>query len=268
VKEKHRRWGSSKLTAASPTYKRAPVIETSLAVRFATPSNWNIHIFGLVQARIAKSFPIFESAPPLVSEPGKIQFTFPAAAPRVRALYWSESRDRLVQLQDDLFCMNWQKSSTASEYPRYPALREDFLSEWDSFVKIAADARLGPFEITGCSVTYINKIDPSAGLAPSDLCVFIAPTPNQIQNLRLTLAAQNMSLTLTRDSQQITYLLQPAIQLADNTRITQITLVSESKAVSPTGDDLITHLDCAHDLLIETFEALTSSHAKEVWGKE
>jgi uncharacterized protein (TIGR04255 family) len=267
--EKKQRWGSSSESAfQSPNYRRAPVIETSLAVRFATPSKWNIHVFGLLQKRLSEAFPIFEAAPPIAVSDGKIQLTFPAPAPRIRALYWSPLRDRLVQVQDNLFCMNWQKAASAAEYPRYKTLREDFLREWDTFVSLAAKAGLGPFEIGGCSVTYINKVDPSSNLDPPDLCTFLAETPDDALKLGLALAAQTTSLTLARDSQSVTYLVQPAIQVADNTRITQITLVAESKGVSPSGDDLMPGLDSAHQLLVETFEALTSSRAKEAWGKE
>jgi uncharacterized protein (TIGR04255 family) len=245
------------------------VIETSLAVRFAAPQKWNIHIFGLLQEQLFKSFPIFETAPPLpLQEAGKIQFTFPPAAPRVRALYWSQARDRLIQLQDNIFCMNWQKAATAVRYPRYKSLRSDFVREWDAFVTLAGRVGVGPFEIAGCSVTYINKVDASSSLGPSDLCAYLAQPPENVAELGLIVAAETVSVMLTRDSQQITYLVQPAIQLTDNTKITQVTLVAETKSISPSGDDLMPRLDSAHQLLIETFETLTSTRAQAMWGKE
>jgi len=268
--QQKRRWGAdAKLEFKSPNYKRAPVIETSIAVRFATPNKWNIHIFGLLQQQFSERFPIFETAPPMpLQEAGKIQLTFPPAAPRVRGLYWSEQRDRLIQLQDNLFCMNWQKAASAVRYPRYATLRKDFLHEWDAFVTLASRAALGPFEITGCSVTYINKVDASSDLGASDLCAYLTRAPDSVAKSGLILAGQTISVTLARDSTQVTCLVQPAIQLADNTKITQMTMVAESKGASPSGDDLMPRLDSAHELLIEAFEALTSARAQTAWGKE
>jgi hypothetical protein len=117
-------------------------------------------------------------------------------------------------------------------------------------------------------MTYINRIDENLQLSPPDLSAFVTEIPESLSTLGLKPTALTTSLVLAKGSEQVTYTVQPAIQLANNVRVTHLTLVSESKTISPDGSDLLSRLDDAHKLLIETFEALTSDHAKQEWQKE
>jgi hypothetical protein len=54
--------------------------------------------------------------------------------PKLRGLYVNDKLGRLLQIQDDLFAVNWRKESSTATYPRYEALRDAFVSELDNYL--------------------------------------------------------------------------------------------------------------------------------------
>jgi uncharacterized protein (TIGR04255 family) len=269
VDEVHARWGGpATITVVSPSYSNPPVIETSLAVQFAPFSEWNVSLLGAFGERIASRYPQFNAAAAVVLK-GKLPFSLSAGAvPRVRGLYVNGAAGRLVQVQDDMFAVNWQrKHSSDEQYPRYASLRQTFVEELDGYFRFLRDRGISSPTITGCQVTYINVVDPSSGLSYADVWNLMASPTRRDLTDPFHLTSLNVTAMFAEESVELTYSVTPALRMHDNASVIQFNLVSAESQVEASGNDLLTKMDRAHDLLIRAFEGMTSDLAKEVWGR-
>ena len=76
--------------------------------------------------------------------------------PPNRTIFASETRDRLVQLQQDRFVTNWR--GEGSTYPRFDQLLESFFERWSGFLSFVRDEQLGTVAPTRIDVSYVNHV--------------------------------------------------------------------------------------------------------------
>jgi uncharacterized protein (TIGR04255 family) len=110
-------------------------------------------------------YPLVEQQPPLVP----IREQFDVAAPRFgftmqsfpmpRVWFLSEDGHRLVQVQHDLFILNWRKLDTPEDYPHYREIRQRFVDAIGLFEEFIENESIGPLKPVQAELTYVNHID-------------------------------------------------------------------------------------------------------------
>lgn len=247
------------------SYGNPPLVETSLGVGFGPIVGWNVHHFGLYNHHVKNRYPGFETANPVIlGAPGNFGFSIGGPSPKLRAFYFNNGRSRLVQLQDDIFFLNWQKMSSEAEYPRYRSLSLAFGDEWDDFLAFLDESGLSAPLITRQQVTYINVIERTKeGLQVEDIFSSWKPTTGRIS---ANLGDVSFSVGYRLGNVDLTSTLQPALRLPDNKPVYQFTLTSSASTVTNSGEPMKQLMDRLHNVLIAAFEEFASDRAKAFWG--
>lgn len=247
-------------------YRKPPLVETSLGVGFEPIPGWNVQHFGLYQHEVRERYPTFDTANPIVLGRPGLNMSIFVPAQKVRAFYSNEERTRLIQMQNDLFFLNWQKMANETSYPRYHKLKAAFLDEWRAYGEFLDGNKLARPTVSRQQISYINVIDRARmgnGFLEID-DVFAAWRSSQ-GTISAARRDVTMSATYQIDDVELTYVLQSAIRLADSQPVFQFTLTSSTmRNVVDVDASLMDHL---HAVLIEAFEEFTSQRAKEFWGK-
>jgi uncharacterized protein (TIGR04255 family) len=249
------------------TYRKPPVVETSLGVEFGSITGWNTHVFGLLLARLGDRFPKFETAPPIMASSAGLGFSVSmgAVAPRIRAFYSNPERNRLLQVQDDLFFLNWRKTPN-QQYPRYQELLAEYLFEWAGYQQFLVETNLILGPISRYQITYINVIDrdDKAILGLSDIFVGWRTIPGRVGS---AIQSASISLESRIGDVDLTYVVQPAIQTVESKRVYQFVLTCSTRRVDSKGVNLEREMNHLHGALIESFEEVSSLRAKALWER-
>jgi len=248
------------------SYGSPPLVETSLGVGFGPIAGWNIQHFGLYHHRVKNRYPGFETANPIMlGAPGSFGFSIADPSPKIRAFYFNNGRSRLVQLQDDIFFLNWQKMISEAEYPRYRALSLAFEEEWKDFLAFLNESGLNAPIITRQQVTYINVIErTNEGLQVEDIFSNWKSTQGQISASHSDVS---FSVGYRLGDVDLNSTLQPALRLPDNKPLYQFTLTSSVATITDSGESMKQTMDRLHGVLIAAFEEFASDRAKAFWGQ-
>ncbi len=248
-------------------YANPPLVETSLGVGFSPIPGWNVQHFGLYYHEIRARYPRFDTANPIVLGRPGVSFIVGPAVPKIRAMCSNDDRTRLIQIQDDLLFLNWQKMATESTYPRYSRLKAAFLEEWESFAAFLDGNALERPVISRQQITYINVIErtsaQSEALGLEDIYAQWRFTKGKISE-------SHRDVTLSASYQigevELTYTLQPALRITDQQPVFQFSLATGSGRSAATHVD-VALMDLLHDVLLAAFEEFTSDRAKALWEK-
>jgi len=153
-----------------PNYARPPVIEVAVGVQFAPLTEFSVGHVGLYWATIRETFSRVEEQAPIAyfvepphgawEPPPRFQLMDKPELPR--AWFLDASGNRLIQVQRDRFLHNWRKVNPSDEYPRFPAVREDFLRYWEGFNAFLEENHLRP-QPDQCELTYVNHLKKDEG---------------------------------------------------------------------------------------------------------
>jgi uncharacterized protein (TIGR04255 family) len=248
-------------------YHNPPLVETSLGVGFSPIRGWSLQHFGLYYGVVRSSYPRFEQAAPITL--GRSNTATPFLLPsKLRTFFSNADRTRLIQLQDDLFFLNWQRMVSEQKYPRYAQQRNALLAEWVKFGTFLDQNDLPRPMATRYQMTYVNAIEhPNEGATPLELSdVYSSWRPHA----RGTFAAFPSDVSTVAHyligDVELTYSVQSALRLTDQKRVLQFTLTGGIQA-STGGDIDIAVMDRIHTSIAQGFEEFTSERAKRVWGK-
>lgn len=241
-------------------YRDPPVSETSVGVGFAPLPGWDVHLFGEVLEAVKTRYPRFEAAPPLSMPTPGLAFRF-SAVPLTRGLYFSANNTQLIQVQDNLFFVNWRKWPPENLYPHYGALRSRFGEDWGAFCSVLARFGIPLPVLSRYQLAYVNVV-PHAAVRPSELFTSWMP-PEGVEQSDITI---NTTYRLPDRGVDVALSLQPGLRVEDNQRVSQLTIVVGRNA--PHSSDPADHFDDLHDVLIETFQSVTSENAQQTWGPQ
>lgn len=148
---------------ALPSYKKPPVVETVLGVQFdPLPKLRNAHL-GLFWRDLGEGWPVVEEHPPLDPQfeefpeswaPMGVRFKL-TQNPACRLRIKNSAGDRMIQVQNGRFHLNWLGGGT---YPRYGAVRRDFDDTLKRFERFIESEDLGELVLNQWEVTYVNHI--------------------------------------------------------------------------------------------------------------
>ena len=117
-------------------------------------------------------YPTFEEQPAfapgtrLTPDQQSVGFEFVPGVPPVRVWLHGDGNGWLVQAQHDRLILNWRATSASARYPRYPALREEYLRLWKEFLNhLSSEGLETPVPLTA-AFTYVNRIAVEYGAGP------------------------------------------------------------------------------------------------------
>jgi uncharacterized protein (TIGR04255 family) len=248
-------------------YANPPLVETSLGVGFSPIPEWNVEHFGLYYHEIRARYPRFDAANPIVLGRPGVSLIVGPAVPKIRAMCSNDDRTRLVQVQDDLLFLNWQKMATESTYPRYSRLKAAFLEEWESFTGFLDGNALERPVISRQQITYINVIERTSAQSEA---LGLEDIYTQWRLTKGKISENHRDVTLSASYQigevELIYTLQPALRISDQQPVFQFSLATGSGRSAATSVDMAL-MDLLHDVLLAAFEEFTSDRAKALWEK-
>ena len=150
-----------------PSYETPPVIEVVIGAQFEPINGFLTTHYGAYWQRIRENYPRVETASVLApmqehfgghntSDVAPIQV--PTVPPLPRLFFIDPDDEWLIQLQQDRFLLNWRRNTSATAYPRFPAVLSRFEGGWQSFLDFCQTERLAAPVVNQLEVTYINHI--------------------------------------------------------------------------------------------------------------
>jgi uncharacterized protein (TIGR04255 family) len=260
-----------------PDFEAPPVAEVVLGVNFTIPDGLKVYHIGLYRERIKPKFPKFQEQPPLPPQdvPGQDEQGFRFIAGRLplpRCWFLDDTETRLIQLQADRFIHNWRKVTGKEEYPRYEAIRDEFVSRWDEFCGFLGDLGVSKPILNACELAYVNHISKeSCWTEPKDLGRLFSFLANDLSGgdghglesvqcaLRYKLPGGNGHLNVS---------MTPAIRAQDQQEILRFDLSARGALVSGDKAQLVEWFDGAREAIVRVFTGLTTEKAHSRWKRK
>jgi uncharacterized protein (TIGR04255 family) len=224
-------------------------------------------------------YPIVDEVPPLDpaierEAPGMgATFQITSVPPMMRYWFLSEDQSRLIQLQRDRLILNWRKVPTGPQtYPRYAALREEFVRRIGQLVDFLSVHNLGDLAMTQAELNYINSLPVGQGFDGL----------GQLHRVLRTLAPVEDSLLSEPEEVRIShvyrvdseagsparcYIVMEPRQDSDEEPSLLLTLTVRGK---PFGEDVaetMKFLDFGHNEIVRRFTEATTEVMHASWGR-
>lgn len=199
--------------------------------------------------------PDFDSPP--VSEVFFVVYFAPLRGLRQAHLgaFWNTVRDELPRVEDQ----------PGSEYPRYEALRDKFVSRWERFTQTMTEAGVTP-KIVNAEVCYTNQV-----------------SVEQLADL-ITLVAPATPLAAARNSTPRVEHYVARSQIAGDDGAPIAGLVLEATSTTPMGyimsllvrgpvptssfEDAMKLIDMGRELIVGTFDEVTTPERHKEWKRK
>ena len=265
-------------------FKFPPVVETVIGVQMQPIEGWTTaHAAWFWREHLSEHFvtpsehaPIrdmFEKFGPfasrLVPTAGGISFE---AVPN-RLWVQTESGDRLVQLQQTRFLINWRKRS--SEYPSYGLLIEEFEEYFGKYTTFLDQAKLGRPSLNQWEITYVDHIDigpDSERSAPASWAGIARALGSPLEGVGSELPMDGLNLGWSFEIGPELGRLHITVRLGMN-RVTSSekeVLIFNFTARGPISAavDHRVGLEAGHDAINRAFAAFMTESIQESWGKQ
>ena len=264
-----------------PSFKNPPIVELALGVQFEDlPAFSPLHL-GCWWQKIRKEFPQCSQQKilPKVVEPKDlskgvgITIQFSTTPPNNRTWLLNDTGTKLIQIQDDRFVYNWRKRDN-SDYPRYNAIKKEFLELLASFNHHLKSEKLGEVKPNICEITYVNHLRPnSLWKSHSEISKAVALNFEYSDSFLGEPESTNLSLShpIIENDKTIGRLRTQINSVYDTKTREPIIAINVSAFGEPekkTIDGASDFLDIGHKWTVKGFTSLTRQDAHKVWGKE
>lgn len=232
---------------------------------------------GLLWTELRDDYPIIEDRPAIdpvfesFEEPIRPAFKFEisTSAPVLRALFLSEDRQRLLQVQTDRFVHNWR--SVGDPYPHYEELARLYGERFRAFASFVEREKIGVVKPDQVELTYVNDIE------AAEMSTFLRPVgplavdasgvgPNPVDaRLRLRfLVSQNAAAPVGA----LHVAVEPVRRdSADGPPAWQLTLTFRAPVTDGAVETAKALLSRGRAAIVETFTSLTTSGMHERWER-
>lgn len=258
-------------------YAKPPIDEVVLGVQFPPITRFSDAHAGLYWQRVRADYPRVESQPRLegpIESPGPpqpIRFDFSLGSQaQNRTWLIGDTDEYLIQIQNTRFIFNWRQRQK-SPYPRFDALRDQFVAHFEAFQALLRDEGLDRPEVQQVEVSYINWIvgmPPEVFFAPARATELVTPIGKILpedQNLAFRYLLEETETSIKRLYVQC----QSAFRQQEPAeRGYQLSLVY--KAARPSGfasDEIVLLLEEGRAVAGSAFTELTTPEGHRVWEK-
>jgi uncharacterized protein (TIGR04255 family) len=263
---------------ADVIFEKPPVVEVILGVQFDPILDLsNAHFGWFWREYLGKNWTQTRNAAPIQDqvevfgdEPTwgalGIRFGVMDGSETARCQFSIATGEHLVQVQPGHFYFNWQKREQT--YPRYLAVKKEFLSHFETFKKFVADAGLGEVRPRQWEVTYLNHL-PQGDLWKEsadvpELLPGLLPSFASLSGQRLDAVNGNWRFEILPKRGRVHVNLQTAGVGMPPKLVLQMTITARGP-IHPEKGDLDRDLDIGHDAALATFFAITSPAALAAW---
>jgi uncharacterized protein (TIGR04255 family) len=267
---------------ASPNFDKAPLIEVALSFQFQPLLQFTSAHAGEFWQRIKAEFPNAQEQPPLPSineffgrahsGAGASSFGINFGFPGVRNWFTSSDGTYLLQLQKDRIALNWRKNPSNSIYPRYPTIKDKFITYLQIFRSYVDQSGLGSVTIDMSEVSYINQwpleVDQNFG---DKLGNWLKLAPKNVASLEMehaTISAQYLVRGATNQPVGRLYVsVSPVLAITGQYGV-NLELVCRVIPFDLGPNMEFSSLDLAREKVVTTFEQITSDSAQRFWRGE
>jgi uncharacterized protein (TIGR04255 family) len=252
-------------------------VEAVIAIEFA-PIALNFIDLGQLAGEWREEYPLAEAkealhpSPPLFAEDLPFIAGFAQDSPAVRLWLREQDSGWLVQIQPDRLVLNWRRTDTDPEYPRYSTLKTEIMRLWSAFLNFL-ELRDLEFPVpTSFEFTYLNRIvfenpdDNSSAAAFTILNAVPEAMPGDSTFLRFHMLRH---LNMTRDGNDGQLEVSSEPDFVDDTIAYVVAVRTRGALKAGTSDsEISTRLDYAHSVGVRAFTAITEDQLHDVWGRE
>lgn len=256
-----------------PHFGRPPVAEVVCGVQFSGAEGWRTPHFGSFWEQIRTEYPEFEDQPPLDRlrlEGAASEFQVSPLPPLRRVFFVQPPGNFLMQLQQNRILHNWRKVSDSDEYPRYKKAYAKFIWSWGKLTHFTASAGLSDPRPEAFELTYINHITKDGAKFPRDVWDFLAfyeQTPKAVVAKDSSAMAMHFGWPLPNEMGILTFDLKHGLRPSDESEVLLIEFNARGK-VKQDATNMDEWFDTAHRAIVNTFDALTTESAHDLWGKQ
>jgi len=262
-----------------PRYSNPPVVETVIGVQFAPLVGYSSSFAGRFWSMyLGQEWPKSTEAPRIMDQFERfddealwtpLRFVVqPGQANRVQ--FASTNDERMIQIQDSRFILNWRKQ-TDQGYPTYQKLLFEFVALFNKFAKFAPEAGLGIVEPNVWELTYVNHI-PRGDLwnSVSDFSKIVPglSAVNVSSSSILETMGADWRYMLPNERGRL-YATVRHIRVVDKASEAMLIQLVARGGINPEKQQSLAEgLELGHEATARCFAALTSSAAQASWGKE
>jgi uncharacterized protein (TIGR04255 family) len=261
-----------------PSFRRPPVNEVVLGVRFESPKLSPAFVGAFwqqVRARYPRVGDIHPAIDQIPEEFGHPLAGAPAASVRVldkpeapRCWFLDTNDNRLLQVQEDALFQNWRAISP-EDYPRYEPLRESFEQELGELDRLGKREGIGGLVAHQAELSFVNVIPTDSDTDPGE--VFSLWSPSKHSSLPPT---ENAAFQLTyalpgatgAPIGRLRITASPAVRKQDKKRAVRLELTAR-RAAGPSTDQVLAFLDFGHDWIVRAFAEVTTPAMHQVWER-
>jgi uncharacterized protein (TIGR04255 family) len=249
-----------------PIYDNPPLVELVIGARFAKLEAFKVPHFGLFWNSIIDEFPRCEEAAPYATEAAELETNLPL--PRVWLI--NAADDHLLQMQKDLFLLNWrQKEGT---YPHFDAIKSMYDRYFSNFNNFLADNSIGPADIKSYELTYIDHINQGEGWDKlADIGKVFPNLAWHNDNPKFLNDPKGFSTNtlflIPGDTGTMTVKISSGRRVSDNREIILLDMTARSKPGLVTDDGMSNWFSAAHDFIVRSFRELCGEEIQTTFWK-
>ena len=185
----------------------------------------------------------------------------------------NQAGDRMIQIQNGRLLYNWIKGPSG-EYPRYKRLKADFAEIAGGFRRFLSDKNLGDLIANQWEVTYVNHLPKgTVWETPSDWPALFTPIAQLRPDfgfIELESFSGERHYRIPDQRGRLHVQLQHA-RVGDAPKLEEVIIlkltargpISAADAMSSEAFDA--GLDLGHDVIVRSFQRLTSEAARQYW---
>jgi uncharacterized protein (TIGR04255 family) len=259
------------MCSALPQFKRPPINEVAIGVRFLPPEGLHQVHFGLFWAQVREEFNKSQEAAPLTPF-NKATNEFELGLPP-RTWLVHKDGEHLIQLQRDAFFFNWRRASDENAYPRYASIKPKFEQYFRLYRDFLEHESVPAPDQFSCSLAYVNLIPQESNEgAPTWFDRVFLDMGWEIERERFLPNPKGVlyktTFDLESDLGELVVTVQSAKLKKDERRAFRFELNAQNQKEDLNLNACESWFDSAHEVIVNAFADLTSEEAQQhVWKR-
>lgn len=260
-------------SASLPQFEAPPVNEVAFGVKYAPVEDMRLAHFGLYWSQLKSEFNRSDTAVPIAPiVPTQEALDLATGLPMPRTWLIHNNEEYLIQLQLDMFFLNWRKMEKTQKYPHYSQIKPQFEKHLDQYFDFLESEGLARPEPLGCELTYVNIIPRGEGW--ENLSKISAMMPDigwRRKKGRFLSAPKALNwqalFDLPDDAGELAVKLQSATRTRDQEPALRLELTARGRPGKPPIESITDWYDLAHDWIVLGFEDITTLDVQRKYWK-
>lgn len=266
-----------------PDYTNPPIRELSCSLQFEPIAKMHLGYLGGLWSEFSEEFPAVDHAEELQHEIERFgggwsaarrpRFRISDVVPSPRMIMTNTVGDRLLQAQRDRFVFNWLGNGSEGQYPGFKQIATEYKRHISKFESYISKSDLGPINFNQAELTKVNHVAVDDNSSLSDIIEKLEFKPDIFpEQDGSEFCILNMSHKILNKSKEPVGRLYSRVgkeyMLEEDRPVYVLKFVARANLESGSLCDALATLDELCRRINSAFEALTTSGAKEIWGKK